>query len=83
MKILIWTGIVTGIIMLIYYIKSKKPILTAFKGIVSGGVAFFLVNYFGHYINIKLTISLFNIIVSLLLGIPGVILLVISKLILV
>ncbi len=83
MTFLIVTGILTGIIMCIYYIKSKNPVKNAFKGMLSGAVAFLIVCYFGHYININLPLSFFNTGVSLILGVPGVILMIVGKFILV
>ena len=83
MTVLIVTGIVTGLIMLTYYLKSKKPLKNAFLGMFSGGLALVLVSYFGSAINISLTLSFFNTIIALVLGVPGVILMVVGKLILV
>jgi len=49
----------------------------------SGGVSLVLASYFGYLINIKLTLSFFTTIIALVLGAPGVILMIIGKLILV
>jgi len=83
MTVLIATGIVIGVIMIIYYLKSKNPVQNAFKGMCCGGIALVLVSYFGSAINISLTLSFFNTIIALVLGIPGVILMVVGRLILV
>ena len=83
MTILIGTGIVVGLIMLLYFLKSKKPLRTAFKSMFSGGVSLVLASYFGYLINIKLTLSFFTTIIALVLGAPGVIIMIIGKLILV
>ena len=83
MKILIIAGIVIGIIMLIYYLKTDHPIKNAFKGMFAGAMVLLLVSFFGKYVNLDLPLSFFNTGVSLLLGIPGVALLVIGHFILV
>lgn len=83
MKILIGAGIICGIIMLFYYLKSGHPIKNALKGMITGGLLLVLVSYFGYKINIDLPLSFFNTIVSLVLGVPGVILLVVGKVLLV
>lgn len=68
----IW--ILTGIIMLRYYAKRKHTIKSAFFGMLSGGTALILMHYFGSHVGFSPSLNLFNTMVSLVLGIPGVIL---------
>lgn len=70
---LVW--VLLGIIMLIYYGRSKKPVRNAFIGMATGGAGLLGVHFLGGYIGLSLSLNLFNTLVSLLLGIPGVILL--------
>ncbi len=72
MKIIIVAGIVIGIAMMIFYLRAAHPVKTALKGMLLGATALVLVNIFGSRINIDLPLSFFNTGVSLLLGIPGV-----------
>jgi len=83
MTILLATGAVIGVVMAIYYLRAKKPVATAFKGMFSGGLALVIASYLGAYLNISLALSFFNTIIALALGVPGVILMVVGKLILV
>lgn len=83
MKILIIIGIITGIIMLAFYLKTDHPIKNAFKSMFAGACVLLLVSFFGKYVDFELPLSFFNTGVSLLLGIPGVVLLVIGHFILV
>ena len=83
MKIFIIAGIAVGLIMLIFYLKTAHPIKNAFKSMFAGAVVLLLVSFFGKYINVELPLSFFNTGVSLLLGIPGVALLVLAQFVLV
>ena len=77
---IIW--IVIGIIMLRIYAKRKSTIKSVLFGMVSGGTALISLHYFGGYIGFSPPLNLFNTMVSLLLGIPGVALILISNLLL-
>lgn len=68
----IW--ILAGIIMLRYYAKRKHTIKSVFFGMLSGGTVLVLMHYFGNHIGFTPPLNLFNTMVSLVLGIPGVIL---------
>lgn len=81
--ILIVTGIVLGIIIFSFYARSKKPIKNALIGMITGGIGLIVVNLFGSIISISLSLNIFNTVVALLLGIPGVVFMVIGKIILV
>jgi len=64
---------VAGIAMLIHYIRAEKPVKTAVKGMLSGAVALTAVHFWGHYIGLAIEINLFNVLISLIFGTPGVI----------
>ncbi|MGN0613266.1 MAG: pro-sigmaK processing inhibitor BofA family protein [Porcipelethomonas sp.] len=68
----IW--VIAGIIMLRFYAKRKNTVRSAFFGMISGGIALVLLHYFGGYIGFTPPVNLFNTMVSLILGIPGVVL---------
>lgn len=65
--------------MLIYYRASKKPIKAALGGTLSGAVSLMAAHFFGEYIGAALSLNLFNIAVALILGSPGVVLLVVGE----
>lgn len=57
---------------MIYYMRSKKPALSAFKGMSSGAAALLAVHFLGGYAGLSLPLNFFTTVVSLILGIPGV-----------
>lgn len=83
MKILIITGVICAIIMLMIYAKSSHPIKSAFKGMFFGAIALVLISIYGNKFGVNLPLSYFNTAVSLVLGIPGVAILIIGQFILV
>ncbi len=68
---------VTAVIMLIYYIRRKRRLLSAFFGIFSGFAALLAVNCFGGLIGVELPLNVFNVCGSVILGIPFVALMII------
>ena len=62
-----------GIAVLIHYIRAEKPLQTAVKGMLSGAAALAAVHFWGHYIGLSIEINLFNTVISLIFGAPGVI----------
>lgn len=73
---LFWAVIVIGwIVMTIHYLKSDKPAVNAFKGMLSGVITLAAVYFFGGYIGIYLTLNLFTCITALVFGAPGIIVL--------
>ncbi|MGN1481972.1 pro-sigmaK processing inhibitor BofA family protein [Porcipelethomonas sp.] len=76
MNDLIFKGIwvIIGLIMLRFYAKRKHTVRSAILGMVSGGVSLVLLHYFGSYIGFSPQINMFNTMMSLVLGVPGVIL---------
>lgn len=80
-KYILWgILIVFALVMFVYYKKSDKPLKNAFLGIFSGAFGITLLYLFGGTVGIVLPVSLYNILFSLILGIPGVIVLIILKL---
>ena len=73
----IWA--IIGIIMLIFYGRTKRPVKNAVVGMSLGGIGLVGVHFLGGYIGITLALNLFNTTISLLLGVPGVILLVVGN----
>lgn len=68
----IW--VLLGIIMLRYYAKRKHTVKSAFFGMLSGGTVLVIMHYFGSHIGFSPPLNLFNTMISLVLGVPGVIL---------
>lgn len=60
-----------GIVMLIHFMRSGKPVITAFKGMASGGLGLVLLHFFGEHIGLALPLNLFTAFISLTLGLPG------------
>ncbi len=76
MNDIIFKGILVAIalIMLIYYAKRKHTIRSAFMGMFSGGCTLLLLHYFGGEFGFSPPVNFFNTIISVVLGIPGAIL---------
>ncbi len=72
---------VSAAVMLIHYLKSEKPLKTAFKGMASGGMGLVLLHFFGGKIGLALPLNFFTAFVSLVLGLPGTVLLAVAELI--
>ena len=66
--------VILGIIMIVYYAKRKHTVSSALFGMTSGAAALVLLHYFGGYIGYAPPLNLFNTAVSLVLGIPGAVL---------
>ena len=79
MTFLIVTGIIAGFMMLIYFIKSGHFFKNFFKSTILTIICFALVFYFGKYVNLSLTLNIFTAAYSLILGVPGIILLIVTK----
>lgn len=60
-----------GVVMLIHYLRSGKPLTSAFKGMASGGLGLVLLHFFGGQIGLALPLNLFTVFISLTLGLPG------------
>lgn len=64
---------VSVIAMLVHYLKSQKPAKTAFFGMGSGAVFLTVLHFFGKYVGFSVPLNFFTAVLSLILGIPGVI----------
>lgn len=67
---LIWC--IAGAIMLFYYSRKRHPVLYALFGMGTGGLALMLMHFYGEKIGVHISLNLFNTMISLILGIPGV-----------
>ena len=67
------------VIMLIYYLKREKKILSMIIGIFTGGAALLIVNKYGIILGLDIPLNLFNVLGSVILGSPFVVFLVIMN----
>jgi hypothetical protein len=66
-------------IMLIYYLRREKKLMSVLTGVVTGGAALFIVNKYGAFIGADVPLNLFNVLGSAVLGVPFVIFIVIMN----
>lgn len=66
-------------IMLIYYIKRERKILSFLFGALTGAAALIILNKYGGLIGAEIPLNIFNVGGSVVLGVPFVICLVILK----
>lgn len=79
--IILWGTVgLCGLIMLIYYFKNKKKLRCLLFGTLSGAIALIVVHYLGTYLGELVPLSGLSIAVSLILGIPGVVMLIVINL---
>lgn len=71
----IW--ILVGILMLIFYAKRKKSLKSTLFGMVTGVSSLLLLHYFGEGLGYQPSLNLFNTMTALILGVPGVIMMLI------
>lgn len=67
-------GIVSAIAVLIYYMRSDKPVRNALLGMLSGTLALAAVHFFGGRIGLALPLNGLTAFVALVFGVPGVVL---------
>lgn len=67
---IVWA--VVGIIMLLYYTKRRKPLRSAMFGMATGLASLLLCHFYGEAFGFAPEINMFNTMVALVLGIPGV-----------
>ena len=67
-------GIVSAIAVLIYYMKSGKPVRNALLGMLSGTFALAAAHFFGGRIGLALPLNGLTAFVALVFGAPGVVL---------
>lgn len=80
-SLLILAAVVVGVILLLKIFSA--PIRLALKLLINAGVGFlilFVVNFFGAFVDFTLGINLLNALVAGILGVPGVVLLILIKL---
>ncbi len=66
-------------IMIIYYFRRQKKLLSFIIGAFTGGAALFIVNKYGSLIGANIPLNLFNILGSVILGVPFVVFIVIMN----
>ncbi|MDE6664879.1 MAG: pro-sigmaK processing inhibitor BofA family protein [Ruminococcus sp.] len=78
---LIFTLICTGVvlIMLVYYMKRERKILSFVFGAFTGAAALFILNKYGGFIGADIPLNIFNVSGSAILGVPFVVGLVLLK----
>ncbi|MGN0554087.1 MAG: pro-sigmaK processing inhibitor BofA family protein [Oscillospiraceae bacterium] len=67
--------VISAIVMLVHYLKSGKPAKTAFFGMSSGAIFLIILHFFGEYVGFSVPLNFFTAVFSLILGIPGVLIL--------
>lgn len=60
-------------IMLIYYLRREKKLLSMLTGALTGIAALFIVNKYGGLIGIEVPLNLFDLLGSVVLGVPFVV----------
>ena len=65
-------GAVCAIAVLVYCMRTAKPVRTALLGMLSGTAALMAVHFFGDKIGLALPLNGVTVFVSLVLGAPGV-----------
>ena len=71
----IWA--VLGLIMLLYYLRRKRRVLSLLVGAGSGLLALLVVHYGGSLVGISPVLNPLHLVQSAVLGVPGVILMVV------
>lgn len=67
--------VISAVVMLIYYLRGEKPVRSAVLGMGSGAVFLLLLHFFGDYVGFSVPMNFFTAFISLILGIPGVMIL--------
>lgn len=65
-------GVVIAI-MIIYYFRREKKIMSLITGIFTGEAALFILDKYGEIIGIDVPLNLFNVLGSAVLGVPFVV----------
>lgn len=69
---------VTAII-IVYYLKREKKLISVLTGTITGIASLFIINRYGSFFSFEIHLNLFNIIGSVILGVPFVVFLVIMN----
>lgn len=74
------TAVVSAIAILIYYMRSEKPVKNALLGMLSGALALAAVHFFGGSIGLALPLNGLTAFIALVFGMPGVVIMCIIEL---
>lgn len=74
------TAVVSAIAILIYYMRSEKPVKNALLGMLSGAIALTAVHFFGGSIGLALPLNGLTAFIALVFGMPGVVIMCIIEL---
>ena len=67
--------VISAVTMAVHFLRSGKPAKTAFFGMGSGAVFLCVLHFFGGYVGFEVPLNFFTAVFSLILGIPGVLIL--------
>lgn len=67
--------VISAVVMIVHFLKSGKPAKTAFFGMGSGAVFLVALHFWGGYVGFEVPLNFFTAVFSLILGIPGVLIL--------
>lgn len=70
---------VVVLVMLVYYMRRERKVLSFVFGAFTGAVALFILNKYGGFIGADIPLNLFNVSGSTVLGVPFVVGIVILK----
>lgn len=71
--------LIAAVIMICSYMRSEKPARTAFTGMASGAAALLAAHFGGGYIGLYLPLNFFTAVISLVLGVPGVLIMTLAE----
>ncbi len=77
--IFIFLCIAVTAIIIVYYLKREKKLIYVLTGALTGSAALFIINRYGTVFSLEINLNLFNIIGSVILGVPFVVFLVIMN----
>lgn len=63
--------LLSAAIMAVHYLRSDKPLKSAWNGMASGGMGLVLLHFFGGKIGLALPLNFLTAFISLTLGLPG------------
>lgn len=74
------TAVVSAIAILVYYMRSGKPVRNALLGMLSGTLALAAVHFFGGGIGLALPLNGLTAFIALVFGAPGVVIMCVIEL---
>lgn len=69
---ILWMTCGIGILMLVGYIKSRRPVRCLLTSVATGGVTFWLLNLLSGFTGVSLSLNLASAVSAVLLGAPGI-----------